>query len=89
MYLPCTAATVQSTGQVSSAISSGVANDIAAILSAVNQSAGQVVVLSQVAGSAKPITSVSVDTKLDIQRRRADKVAPTTRSSANVTPIPG
>jgi hypothetical protein len=45
----------------------------------------QAVVVSQVAGSARPVTAIRVDTKIDIQRRRANKQVATGSHTASVS----
>lgn len=72
VYLPCND-TVMSSGQVASGNVGQLATWMAAFLTSVNGDLGDqhVVVLSQVSGTAHPITSVVVDSKIDIQRRRA------------------
>jgi hypothetical protein len=87
MYLPAAGLAVGSDNQWPQANCTTVANDLAAFLSAVQGIAaiGNVSVISQVgAGLATPVNRIRVDTKPDIQRRRANKIAPTAVSFANV-----
>lgn len=44
------------------------------------------IVLSQVAGTHAPVTTARVDTKPDIQRRRAESLAPASVHHADLTP---
>jgi hypothetical protein len=75
-YLPCTRLATLNLGQIPSTTVTAVALNAKAFLDAVNSAVGQPVsVLSQVAGSAKPVTGVRVDSKFDIQRRRANREA--------------
>lgn len=73
-YLPCSRLATLTLGQIPSATVTAIALNAKTFLDAVNSAAGQPVsVLSQVAGSAKPVTAVRVDSKFDIQRRRANR----------------
>lgn len=74
IYLPCTAPGTLTSGQRSSTNTDSVVTWLVDFFHAVNSGIGQpCVVLSQVAGSANNITAVRVDSKLDVQRRRANR----------------
>ena len=62
-------------GQLTAAQCADIATWWANLLGAFNAhlSTQRMVVLSQVAGSGNPIVSTRVDSRLDIQRRRADR----------------
>lgn len=71
MYLPCTKASTTG-GQITTALAGNLCAWVADFLGDCATAAGQpVVVLSQVAGTAGNITQVRIDTRVDIQRRRA------------------
>lgn len=74
IFLPCNSSSLAN-GQLSSSITGGIQAWVASFVGAINSAydPGKVVVLSQVAGSASNVTEISVDSRLDIQRRRADR----------------
>lgn len=78
IYMPLSATTVTA-GQVSSTNVDNIATWWKDLLVAWNGHIGtqKCVVLSQTRGDGKEITEVVVDSKIDTQRRRADKVIPT------------
>lgn len=76
MYFPAVSATLASNHQLGSTGMNDWTDKVAAFLTAVNANSriGSVIVLSQLgAGSAADVTHVIGDSRLDIQRRRADK----------------
>lgn len=88
MYLPATGLTPASTHDYQFSNVQQVANGTAAFFSGINASApGYIVgVVSQVgAGAVNGVTSVYVDGKPDIQRRRANKFVSTSNATATVT----
>jgi hypothetical protein len=86
MYFPLQVATLTS-GQVSSTLTSGFATWLSSFFTHVNSTLGtqHIVVLSQIGGTSHTVNAVQVDSKIDIQRRRADKVIPITKSLVAVT----
>lgn len=86
MYTPMTKGTVATGGQLAGSFTNNVATWWGATFAGINSAVapGFVVVLSQIAGSAQRVTSVAVDTRVDIQRRRADRITPATTSTATV-----
>lgn len=87
-YLPAMAAALGGNAQLSFAQANSIATGYAALISAMNAYTttggyGDAVVAGQ-AGNA-PITSVVVDTEIDIQRRRADKILPAQAATVAVT----
>lgn len=74
VYLPANAQQL-TTGQAASGDPALYASWMVQFIRAVNSAVapGFVVVLSQVAGSAQRVTAVTVDSRVDIQRRRADR----------------
>jgi hypothetical protein len=87
MYLPATSPNyVSGAPQISLAGVTATANSIAQAFSAINASVyGKVVVFSQAAESAREVATVIVNSKLDIQRRRANKEAILNSFSSAVT----
>lgn len=86
MYFPCVAETLTN-HQLGSARTNTLAPDVAGFFSDVkaNGSVGIPVIVSQVGGgSYTPITSVIVDSRLDIQRRRANKQVASFSVTSNV-----
>lgn len=76
-YLPCTHTSALVNGQLSSAQTTALAQFMQKFFQNVNSAVTQpVVVLSQVAGSANNVLTIRVDSRLDIQRRRANRQAP-------------
>jgi hypothetical protein len=74
MYFPCLSTTL--TNGQASALPNPFATWLANYFTACNShlgSAASIVVLSQVGGDSRHVTAISVDTRLDIQRRRADR----------------
>lgn len=86
MYWPVNKASL-SGGQISGTTALQLATWVANFLTSVNGDLGDqhVVVLSQVGGTSHAVTGVTVDTKFDIQRRRADKIQPSSFQSVAVT----
>lgn len=87
MYLPATGASPGADGQINLPTATTFATKWAGFFSDWNTSGdnGQIVVVSALLTSATEVTSVSVDTRLDVQRRRAAKEAITGRSTIAVT----
>lgn len=87
MYLPATGLPVTSgLANLSSTITS-VANSVRTFFSDLNGSVnvnGSVVVVSSAGSASRPVTTVRVDNKPDIQRRRADALVATFTASADV-----
>jgi len=86
MYFPCVSGALTSHQHTNPTVSN-VAADVAGFFSdvKVNSSVGIPVVVSQVgAGSYTPITQVIVDSRLDVQRRRANKIVPIITTTSNV-----
>lgn len=86
MYLPHVNTTLV-VNQISSANAIAIADQVADFLSAVNASAsvsGTVSVVSPLTTSSRPVTEVIVDTRIDIQRRRAAQQAVSSSASADV-----
>lgn len=76
------------TGQLPSSVCTTLANAFADMLSALRDDAppsGNPVVSSATKGSMQDITSVRVDSIIDTQRRRRNKLVPVASISANVT----
>lgn len=86
MYFPCTAATLPN-HQGATTLPGNVAPDVAGFFGdvKVNGTVGIPVIVSQVAGgSYTPISSVIVDSRLDVQRRRANKQVALFTTTSNV-----
>lgn len=90
MYFPLNAADLSS-NQLTSTVIGSLASDLAAYFGALKTGAitpsGSgvfAVIASGKTGSVYPITSVTVDSKVDTQRRRAMKIAP---AFTNVSPV--
>lgn len=74
MYLPCNALNLQTSGQAAPTDISPIAAAWAKAFTDINASTtGKIVVVSQKLVAARNVTSVRADTKIDIQRRRANK----------------
>lgn len=75
IYLPCTNQALSSPPALSTAIVTGLANWMADLIHRLNSHIGsqKIGVLSQVGATFQPFTTVKVDSKIDIQRRRANK----------------
>lgn len=75
VYLPMTGNALDAQGQVHSADASTIANNLAAAMSDWNaaEGNGKFSVISTTSGTSAPITSIKVDTRADVQRRRANK----------------
>lgn len=89
MYLPCSAGALQTSGsgvgQLTQAPLQALCDDItAAFRDIASSSAGEPCVVSSARSAATPITTVTMDTRLDIQRRRANKQTPTGTASSSV-----
>lgn len=87
MYLPCTALNLQTSGQAAPSDIAPVAAAWATAFTDINASTtGKIVVVSQKLVAARQVTSVRMDTKIDIQRRRANKQLAVATSTDAVTP---
>jgi len=78
MYIPITAAALVN-HQLTSADTAAIRGPVAGFLTSINANGaipGSVAVVSQVVGVANPVTSVIVNSQLDIQRRRAEGQLP-------------
>lgn len=78
MFWPANAPAALTNGELSSAWVDNLATWLAGTITSLNGDLGgqHVVVLSQVAGTSHSVNAVSVDSRLDIQRRRADRERP-------------
>lgn len=88
LYLPATGVVLGANCRVQASTVTPVAKQVAQLLSAINNSSlGNVAVRTFVASTAgkRPITSVQVDNRPDVQRRRADKILATETGVAAVT----
>jgi hypothetical protein len=91
VYLPAGAAQVSVQGRIGTDVAGTIATDFAQWIRDVETAGASIldpqlsaVVYSQVKGVANAITEVKVGTRLDIQRRRADKE----KDSYSVAPVP-
>lgn len=74
MYWPCWKPTISDgTAQLTDSVITAVATQTAALLQAWNTTVDAAVVTSSVASHSWAITTVSVDSRVDIQRRRANR----------------
>lgn len=78
MYMPCTASVLQSNSQFGNGDVAAVATAWKTFLDGVNGAGivSDVVIVSQTGSFTTPVSEVRVDTKPDIQRRRANKIQP-------------
>jgi hypothetical protein len=81
MYLPANGSTVTAVGQLNVPAPSDVAEMVATLIN-VSSATHAPVVVSGAGNVATPITSVSVDTRFDVQRRRANREAATAEASS-------
>lgn len=87
MYLPASGASTEATAQLQRADLVSLVNAWATAFSDINSSsAGKVVVVSRVRGAYRQITQLICDSRLDIQRRRANQQAIESNASAVVGP---
>lgn len=87
MYVPFSGASIQPTGQLSVAQATQVNTAWSLFFSDINGSdTGAIVVVSVTGSVAHDVTAVKTDTRLDIQRRRAEQQAITGVARAAVTP---
>nr|CRY97354.1 hypothetical protein [uncultured prokaryote] len=88
MYLPANSIGTTTTNQFQATYCATVANDFADFFSAVNAitagGGGIVAVASGMLGTAQTVTSVQVDTRPDVQRRRANKMGGIVTETADV-----
>jgi hypothetical protein len=85
MYLPATAAVLDNDHEFTSTDISAVAAGWATFFTDVAASdAGTPVVVSRIGTSAQAISSVTMDSRPDIQRRRANSQGPITRANGDV-----
>jgi hypothetical protein len=75
MYWPASGLATQTGYQVSASVVTALSQQLADIFNEINgnEAAGVVSVVSQTGSTSHPVTSVRVDSKPDIQRRRANK----------------
>lgn len=76
VYLPMTEFSLGAGGELDIGFAGGLAGYFATLIGALNSAIGgpaKVVVLSQVAGTSQPVTATRCDTRVDIQRRRANR----------------
>lgn len=87
MYLPNQGLSLGGDGQADVGTVTAVANGWATAFTDINASdTGKIVVVSQKLVAARQVTSVRMDTKVDIQRRRANKQLATAQHASAVTP---
>ncbi len=91
MYLPASGALlVTADHQISPTVAGNIASDVATFFNAINTDAGAITgsvsVMSSRLSSLVHVTGVKVDTRIDIQRRRANRESVTGSGSATVTP---
>lgn len=87
MYLPCNSPTLDANAEIPLQNTLAVVNAFATGFSDINASdTGSIVVVSDVGSAATPLSSVTMDTRVDIQRSRAKQQSISGRSSAPVTP---
>jgi len=87
-YMPAFAVPLQSDCQLGTSTLSGILNEWKTFINAVNQVTNvfSCTVVSQVgAGSNYLITQLTADSRLDTQRRRANREVPTFKASYNIT----
>lgn len=86
IFMPCHAGTITN-GQLTSASVSAIATWWSNLITHLNSTIGaqHICVLSQAGASSYTVNAVQVDSKIDIQRRRADKLQPTYKSVVVVT----
>lgn len=92
MYWPNTGGDLGSDGLITATMQGYVGNGLSAMFSAINApgstEGGEVAVLSRLTGASVPVTTVQVDRRPDVQRRRANKISTPAPSSYAVTPPP-
>lgn len=86
VYLPATKLSIQAGGQWGTSGAQSLANWLANFISRCNSHIGtqKLGILSQTAGTFQPITTVFVDARIDIQRRRANRLVPVGSGSSVV-----
>lgn len=85
MYLPCTGPSYEADGQLAKSETDLVTTAWSSTFSALAVPAGRrVVVLSKVLGSTQDVSAVTMDTRMDIQRRRANRQVATAVSRSTV-----
>jgi hypothetical protein len=89
MYLPCNGIGLENSANMGTANAQGLADAWATAFSDWNTSGdnGGIVVVSQAGTSASPVNNVVVDSRLDIQRRRANRQTIAYHTQATVTPV--
>lgn len=87
MYWPCNAPPGMTNGELPSAWVDNLAAWLSGTITAVNGDLGgqHVCVLSQVGGTSHSVNAVKVDSRFDIQRRRADREHPAYQKTVTVT----
>lgn len=86
MYLPISLMGPSPSAQLTQPQAAAIAETWATFFSDVNRSStGQIVVVSSVGSAATPLSAVSVDTRIDIQRSRAKQQAIVGKSTVSVT----
>lgn len=87
MYVPCHAAILAATGNYGNPLATTYVTAAQTMFNAWNAAhAGWVAVVSRTSTSSLPVLQVQVDTKPDVQRRRENKLVPTSTQLATVTP---
>lgn len=84
MYLPYPKLALTAAGQMGSSAADDLATAVAACITAINGGGMAVSVVSATQASAVPVTNVLIDTVVDTQRRRRNKISPTHIANANV-----
>lgn len=85
IYLPCNGYKLIA-GQLDQPTTAAIAANVASLIGLWNGHLGdqRISVLSQVAGSANPVTSVQVDSRTDVQRRRANREVVLFKASTDI-----
>lgn len=87
MYLPASGAPTAANAQMVFGDISTLTTAWATAFTDINASdAGKIIVLSRTGGTFRQVSSVDSDTRLDVQRRRANRQAPVATSTGAVTP---
>lgn len=86
MYLPAQGAALQVDGQLQDTVAAAVADGWALAFTDINASdAGKIVVMSAVGSTATQVSLVRMDSRLDVQRSRANKQSVDSVANATVT----
>lgn len=85
MYIPTPALTISNDSQVPSVNTVDIATRTATLITTINASSLGVVVMSATQTAATPVTAVQVNSVVDTQRRRTNKIVPNQTSIVNPT----